>query len=105
MTQAETFWARCKEFESRSDISDIDGQEVWDEIRATSTTEYSSEDGACYFWEFEDGSSLAFHELAISNGWLETDGADFQVISIEKTPDARKHFAAQLDHEDDYEPA
>jgi hypothetical protein len=65
--------------------------------------EWSSEDGACYFWTFEDGSSLAYHECAEGNGWTETGGTDLQAIPVDETPAATAHFAAILDAEEDYD--
>lgn len=111
-TQAQTFWARCKEYTDNIDLhqDDQSDQELWDEIRDAAHIEFSSEDGACYFWAFDDGSSLGYHECAESNGWMGTEGTDFFAYSVEDTPAATEHFRSVLKEEmdvleDEYEDA
>ena len=95
-TTAQAYWAKCK---ASGDLDDVGAQELWHGIRSAATIEYSSEDGACYFWTFADGSSLAYHECAEGNGWDQTGDTDFQAIPVE-TPAATAHFAAILDYRD-----
>jgi hypothetical protein len=98
-TTAEAYWAKCKAYVDNLPPNGSD-QDLWDKIRMEARDEWSSEDGACYFWTFADGSSLAYHECAEGNGWTETGGTDLQAIPVDETPAATAHFSAILDYRD-----